>query len=163
MFVQYKLDKSAFSRYTDFLNSTDDMQLNQGRIVQKLYGEIQFNSVSFGYENRIIFDKFDLKIKQGETIAFVGESGSGKSTLIKLLVGLLKPTGGEIMIDNNNLSELKLNSYYNHISYISQESPIFDGTLRENIVFDKDIDDEHIKEILKKVCLFELFSKLKNG
>ena len=163
LFVQYKLDKSAFKRFVDFLNTDNDKQLEKGMEVQKLYGNICFNKVSFHYDERVILHKFDLKIGKSEKIAFVGESGSGKSTLVKLLIGLLKPNEGDIIIDNYNLSQLKLNSYYDHISYISQESPIFDGTLKENLVFDKVVEDEEIIEILKKVSLYELYLKLEQG
>lgn len=163
LFVQYKLDKSAFRRFTDFLNADNDKQLDKGIDVQKLYGNINFNSVSFSYDERVILHRFDLKIEQSEKIALVGESGSGKSTLVKLLIGLLKSNEGELIIDKYSLSRLKLNSYYDHISYISQESPVFDGTLKENLVFDKVIDDDVIIEVLKKVSLYELYIKLEHG
>jgi ATP-binding cassette subfamily B protein len=163
LFVQYKLDKSAFYRFTDFLNTDNDKQLEKGMDVQKLYGNINFNAVSFSYDERVILHKFDLKIEKSEKIALVGESGSGKSTLVKLLIGLLKPNEGEIAIDNYKLSQMKLNSYYDNISYISQESPVFDGTLKENLVFDKVFDNESIIEVLKKVNLYELYLKLEHG
>lgn len=160
LFVQYKLDRTAFSRYTDFLDSADDRQIQQGRHIDRLQGDIILNKLSFAYGGRVIFRNLKLRINHGENVALVGESGSGKSTLIKLLTGLLKPCSGTIVVDNYNLSELCLNSYYDYISYISQESPVFDGTLRENLVFDKKIDDAHIIEVLKKVNLYELYEKL---
>lgn len=163
LFVQYKLDKTAFSLYVDFLNSDDDNHLEEGEAVQIIYGDIAFDKLSFGYDNRIIFNELDLKIGHGENVALVGESGSGKSTLIKLLVGLLKPSSGAIMIDDYDLSEISLNSYYDHISYISQESPVFDGTLKENLVFDKKVDEAEILEVLENVKLSELYAKLEHG
>jgi ATP-binding cassette subfamily B protein len=86
----------------------------------------------------------NLTVNSGEKIAFVGESGSGKSTLIKLLAGLLKPGGGKILVDDYDLSRIDLNSYYDYIDYVPQESSIFDGTLRENLVFNKNVDDKEI-------------------
>lgn len=163
LFVQYKLDRTAFRRYTDFLDSADDKQLEQGIKIQGLKGDISLDKLSFGYGSRAIFHKLNLKIDHGENVALVGESGSGKSTLIKLLAGLLKPGSGTILVDNYNLSELCLNSYYDHISYISQESPVFDGTLRENLIFDKKVNEDQIIEVLKKVNLLELYSKLDKG
>ncbi|QSX04875.1 ABC transporter ATP-binding protein [Sedimentibacter sp. zth1] len=163
LFVQYKLDKTAFERYTEFLDEKEDIQLVRGENIKTLKGDISFSSLNFLYENRVIFDGFNLNIKSGQSVALVGESGSGKSTLIKLLVGLLKPSGGNIKVDNYNLSKVNLNSYYDNIAYISQESPIFDGTLRENLAFDKDIDIEYVKNVLEQVELFDLYSKLENG
>lgn len=163
LFVQYKLDKTAFVLYRNFLNSDDDKHLENGMIIQKVYGDITFDKLSFIYYNRIIFNELDLMISRGENVVLVGESGSGKSTIIKLLVGLLKPSSGEIMIDGYDLSKINLNSYYDHVSYISQESPVFDGTLKENLVFDKEVNEEKIFEVLEKVKLSELYSKLEHG
>ena len=96
-------------------------------------------------------------------IALVGESGSGKSTFIKILLGLLKPTEGTVLIDGNPLSELNLRSYYENLAYISQESPVFDGTLRDNLVFDEAIDDAQLIRVLEQVGLGELCMKLEKG
>jgi ATP-binding cassette subfamily B protein len=163
LFVQYKLDKSAFKRYEEFLNSYDDKQLQQGSDIRKICGKISFDKLCFRYGKRIIFENLSVSIAHGEKVALVGESGSGKSSLIKLLLGLLKPNSGTIWIDKYNLSETNLNSYYDHISYISQESPVFDGTLRENLVFDKVVSDEKLIEVLDKVNLLDLYVKLKDG
>ena len=93
----------------------------------------------------------------------MGESGSGKSTIVKQIIGLLKIDSGNIYVDGNDLSEINLNHFYNYVSYTSQESPIFDGTLRENIVFDKDISDDTIIEVLKHVGLKSFYSALAKG
>lgn len=163
LFVQYKLDKTAYKRYTDFLDAKDDEQLVKGEKVASLEDDISFTGLKFLYDNRVIFDNFNLTIGYSENVAFVGESGSGKSTLVKLLMGLLKPHDGNISIGKYNLSEVDLNSYYGHIAYIPQESPIFDGTLRENLVFEKDIKDEEIIKVLEQVDLIDLYNKLEKG
>ena len=93
----------------------------------------------------------------------VGESGSGKSTIIKLIMGLIKYNKGNILIDNNELSKLNLNYFYDNVSYISQEAPIFDGTLRENLIFDKKIKDTEIVKVLKTVCLDKFYERLECG
>ncbi|NLC19475.1 MAG: ABC transporter ATP-binding protein, partial [Clostridiales bacterium] len=163
IFVQYKLDKAAYRRYSDFLDSRDDEQLYKGRKLSSLRADISYHDIKFSYGNRLILDKFNLTIRQGEKIALVGESGSGKSTLIKLLTGLLKPQDGRIMIGMHDLKDLALDSYYDSIAYISQESPVFDGTLRENLVFDKNIDDCEMIKALKQVELLDLYNKLEKG
>ncbi|PBF65343.1 ABC transporter ATP-binding protein [Clostridioides difficile] len=164
LYIQFKLDKAAYKRYTDILELNNDGQLLAGKEVNLMYGNIEFNEISFLYNNkREIFNKLSLSIKSGEKVAIVGESGSGKSTLIKLLIGLLKPSEGAIFIDDYNLLEMNLNSYYNYVTYVSQDSPIFDGTLRENIVFGKTIKSNDIIEVLEKVGLKNLYLKLEAG
>jgi ATP-binding cassette, subfamily B, bacterial len=163
LFVQYKLDKTAYKRYEEFLDAKDDEQLVRGEKVEALEVDISFNGLKFLYDNRVIFDNFNLNIRSGENVAFVGESGSGKSTLVKLLVGLLKPYDGNITIGKYDLSKVDLNSYYEYITYIPQESPIFDGTLRENLVFEKHIKDDEIIKVLEQVDLIDLYHKLEKG
>lgn len=163
LFVQYKLDKIAFKRYTDFLNADEDTNLFTGKYIGRLKGDIRLNEVAFSYQNKVIMQNINLAIKSGEMIGIVGESGSGKSTFIKLLLGLLKPKEGQIFVDNKNLSEIHLETYYDNIAYISQEAPVFDGTLRENIVFDQVIEEANILEVLEKVHLMKLYHSLPDG
>lgn len=163
LFVQYKLDRSAFSRYTDLLDMPDDVRLNSGKLVDSIEGGVYFSNVCFSYEEKIIFKDLSFEIPPGSSVAFVGESGSGKSTIVKQIIGLIKPESGDIYIDRNNLLELNLNHFYKYISYTSQESPIFNGTLRENIAFDKDISDDTIIKVLERVGLTSFYSKLPKG
>jgi ATP-binding cassette subfamily B protein len=163
LFVQYKLDKTAFDRYRSLLLQPEDEQLGSGKKVIKLSGSIGFEKVSFTYGKRKVLEDLCLSIKQGEKIALVGESGSGKSTLLKLLLGFIKPDNGKIWIDAYDLSQMNLDSYYEHISYIPQESPVFDGTLKENLVFDQKVDDAIIKEGLDLVSLSELYTNSEKG
>ena len=79
----------------------------------------------------------DKTIRRGEKVAFVGESGSGKSTLAKILVGLLKYETGDVLFDEKPLKKFSLELLYEKVSYISQDTPVFDGTVRENLVFDR--------------------------
>ena len=93
----------------------------------------------------------------------MGESGSGKSTLAKILVGLLKYEKGEVLFDGKPLKGFSLESLYERVSYFPQNTPVFDGTIRENLVFDKEIPEEDIKNSLKNVQLFPLLASLDNG
>ena len=162
-YVQYKLEKIAFGRYTAFLDAKEDDRLTQGQPVAELRGDISFSQVSFNYNKRTIFDAFNLHIKQGTATAFVGESGSGKSTAVKLLVGLLHPDNGRITVDGLDLKQVNLNSYYEHIAYLPQEPSVFDGTLRENLIFDEDREDATLITAIEKMGLGDLYSKLEKG
>ncbi|OOM74960.1 lipid A export ATP-binding/permease protein MsbA [Clostridium puniceum] len=140
------------------------MELVVFRTNKRFKDEIsKFKNVCFSYEEKNIFKNLSFNIAAGSSVTLVGESGSGKSTIVKQIIGLLKVDKGNIYIDNNDLSEINLNHFYNYVSYTSQESPIFDETLRENIVFDKEISDNEIIEALKGVGLVSFYSSLSKG
>jgi ATP-binding cassette subfamily B protein len=163
-YVQYKLDKVAFARYSDFMDTKDEPRLTEmGEIISEIKGNISFSEVGFDYNGCKILNDFNLDIRNGKKIAFVGESGSGKSTVVKLLVGLLRPQTGYIEVDGFNLNQINLNSYYEHIAYLPQEPSIFDGTLRENLVFDEVTDDTKLIEVIEKVGLGDMYAKLDKG
>ena len=161
--VYYKLEKIAFARYTEFLDAKEDTRLTQGEEVNGLNGNISFINTGFQYDGREILTDFSLHIEQGKTTALVGESGSGKSTVVKLIVGLLHPHSGHIEVDGFDLTKINLNSYYKHIAYLPQEPPVFNGTLRENLVFDDPMDDTLLIEAIRKTGLNDLYSKLEKG
>jgi len=163
LYVQYKLDKIAFGRYAEFLDTKEDDRLIRGETLSNVGGNVSFSQIEFFYNDRKIFNDFNLNILQNTTTAFVGESGSGKSTAIKLLVGLLKPHNGCITVDGLDLQCVNINNYYAHIAYLPQEPSIFDGTLRENLVFDEEIDDIALITAIDKVGLNGLYSKLEKG
>ena len=163
-YVDYKLNKVTVKRFIKLLETKDDEALVSGFVPTQIDGEIAFKNVSYSYvEGKKIIDDLSFEIKKNSSIALVGESGSGKSTIIKLIMGLIKYDEGEILIDGHELSKLNLNSFYDNVTYVSQEAPIFDGTLRENLVFDKDVSEDEILKVLKLVCLDKFYEKLENG
>lgn len=163
-YIDYKLNKVTVKKYIEFLDTKDDYALNNGKIVNDIKGNIELKNVSFNYTDiKKLIDNLSFKIESNSKVAFVGESGSGKSTIIKLIMGFIKYTDGKILIDSKELSSLNLNTLYDNITYVSQEAPIFDGSLRENLIFDKDISDEKILEVLKIVCLEKFYNRLENG
>ncbi len=163
LYVQYKLDKEAYGRFVEFLNLKDDKQLTTGLAIKSDVGAIAVKHLSFQYETRTILDDLSLSIKKGEKIAFVGESGSGKSTLIKLLLGLLKYDKGEIRLDDMELRDICLMSLYNKVRYLSQDTPVFDGSIKENLVFNKNVPEESIWNALREVQLSYFVEKLATG
>lgn len=162
-YVDYKLNKVTVDKYISFLDSYDDERIGNGKKIKDLSGRVLFKNVNYGYSDKLIIEDLSFEIKKNSSVAFVGESGSGKSTIIKLIMGLLKYEEGSILIDDVELSKLDLNSFYDLVSYVSQEAPIFDGTLRENLVFDKDVDDDEILRVLDLVCLDKFYSRLSDG
>ena len=163
LYVQYKLDKASYKRFEEFLDLKDDNQLRNGDAIHTDIGEISIKNLSFQYEERKIIDDLSLFIKRGQKIAFVGESGSGKSTVIKILLGLLKYNQGEICLGDMELSRICLNNLYDKVSYISQDVPIFDGTIKENLVFEKNVSKEQMLDALSEVQLSHLVENLAEG
>lgn len=163
-YVDYKLNKVTVNKYIELLDIKDDEALNSGLKLKELGGNVEFKNVSYSYNNeKNIINNLSFKINKNSSVALVGESGSGKSTIIKLIMGLIKYDKGNILIDGKELSKLNLNSFYDNVTYVSQEAPIFDGTLRENLIFDKKIPDEEIIKVLNLVCLDKFYEKLENG
>ena len=163
LFVQFRLDSSAFGRYADFLDLPEESRLFEGKKLPEFHGDINIRKAVFSYHDMPVLKEVSLSISPGEKVALAGNSGSGKSTLIKLIAGLLKTEEGSISIDGNDLNRLNLDSYYRHITYIPQESPVFDGTLRENLFFDALLPDEDAIRILNKVQLKGWFDNLPDG
>ncbi|MDY5997797.1 MAG: ABC transporter ATP-binding protein [Erysipelotrichaceae bacterium] len=163
LYVQYKLDKASYKRFEEFLGLKDDDQLRNGNAISAAVGEIAIKNLSFQYEERKIIDDLSLSIKKGEKIAFVGESGSGKSTLIKILLGLLKYNQGEVRLGDKELSGICLNDLYDRVSYLSQDAPVFDGTIKENLVFEKKVLEEQMLDALSEVQLSHLVENLAEG
>ncbi len=163
LYVQYKLDKASYERFEEFLDLKDDNQLRNGNAINTDIGEIAIKNLSFQYEERKIIDDLSLFIKRGQKIAFVGESGSGKSTVIKILLGLLKYNQGEICLGDMKLSGICLNNLYDKVSYISQDVPVFDGTIKENLVFEKNVSEEQMLDALSEVQLSHLVENLAEG
>ena len=163
-YVDYKLNKVTVKKYIDFLDAKEDENLNKGLLLKDVKGKIELKDISYAYNHeKEIIKNLSLEIPSNSSIALVGESGSGKSTIIKLIMGLIKYETGHLLIDDKELSDLNLNSFYDKVSYVSQEAPIFDGTLRENLVFDKKIKEEEILKVLKLVSLDTFAERLENG
>ena len=163
LYVQYKLDKASFKRFEEFLGLKEDVQLRNGNAINADVGEIAIKNLSFQYGERKIIDDLSLSIKKGEKIAFVGESGSGKSTLIKILLGLLKYNQGKVRLGDMELSGICLNNLYDRVSYLSQDAPVFDGTIKENLVFEKKVSEEQMLGALSEVQLSHLVENLAEG
>ena len=103
-------------------------------------GEIEqlaFKQVGFQHQtaNFKAIDQISFEAKKGETIAFVGPSGAGKSTLVKLLVGLYEPQEGEILVNGVNTAQIDMSALRNQISFVTQDTQLFAGTIKENLAF----------------------------
>ncbi len=133
------------------------------------FKKIYLKKVSFSYNinsPKKIFNDLDLVIEKNNTIGIMGSSGSGKSTLLDLICGILTPLTGKILLDDDHLSEEKLYSWQNKISYISQKNYLLNGSIIENIAFAEnpsDVDMNRVKEAIKFSKLEKLVNDKRNG
>lgn len=127
---------------------------------------IIFRNVSFSYGHKPILKNINLEVKRGEIIAIVGLSGEGKTTLVNLIPRFYDPIEGKIDIDGCDIKQLKLKSLRRQIAIVSQETFLFNDTIRANIVYgsaNSQIANEKIVEIAKAASAHEFIEKLPNG
>ena len=132
-------------------------------------GEIEhlaFKQVGFQHQtaNFKAIDQISFEAKKGETIAFVGPSGAGKSTLVKLLVGLYEPQEGEILMNGVNTAQIDMSALRNQISFVTQDTQLFAGTIKENLAFvAPDATEEDMLLALTKASCANILDKGGNG
>ena len=132
-------------------------------------GEIEhlrFSNVSFRHRNALGYalENISFDVGRGKTIAFVGPSGSGKSTLVKLLVGLYQPISGEIQYDGISSKEIRFNRLRKQLGFVTQETQLYSGTIRENMQFVKpDATDSEIWEALEKASALNIVHNAGKG
>lgn len=119
---------------------------------------LELKNVSYHVDNRDIINNISLKIEQGDTIAIVGPSGSGKSTLMRLINNLISPTEGELYLNGEPYDQIDPETLRMKISYLLQESDLFDRTIGENLAFPAEarndkFDRKRAKYLLKSVGL----------
>jgi subfamily B ATP-binding cassette protein MsbA len=116
----------------------DVRQKKNARRLGRLEGGITFDRVTFGYDaERPVLRDVSLEVKPGEVIALVGASGAGKSTLVQLVPRFFDPQEGRIAIDGNDLRDVDLRSLRSQIGMVAQETLLFSGTVRENLLYGK--------------------------
>jgi len=127
---------------------------------------IRFQDVVFHHKTAAhnAIDGISFGVQTGDTIAFVGPSGSGKSTLVKLLVGLYKPVEGVIFFNEQSSSDIRYNELRRQIGFVTQDTQLFAGTIKENLLFVKpDATDDEVEEALHKASCDYLLSRSSNG
>lgn len=127
---------------------------------------LKFEEVIFRHKTASTnsIDNLSFTVKKGETIAFVGPSGSGKSTLVKLLVGLYKPTSGDILFNNTSYRHIHYNAFRREVGFVTQDTQLFAGTVRDNLLFvQPNASDEAITETLEKAAFTPVLQRTGKG
>jgi ATP-binding cassette, subfamily B, bacterial len=135
-------------------------------VVIKDISTLEFNEVTFKHQSAMTnaLNGISFNAKVGETIAFVGPSGAGKTSLIKLLVGLYRPLSGKILYNNISGEEIDLDQLREQIGFVTQDSQLFAGTIRENLLFvNPHATDEQCLDVLNKAACQNLLARADKG
>jgi subfamily B ATP-binding cassette protein MsbA len=133
--------------------------------LEAVNGDIAFENVSFAYEqDKEVIRNINIHAPRGSVTALVGSSGSGKSTIASLVSSFLIPHSGKITIDGKDLSKVTLNSYRKHLGVVLQDDFLFEGTIRENIIFPRpNASEEAIQEAVKAAYVNEFTDRFEKG
>ncbi len=131
----------------------------------KVVGNIEFKHVSFGYDtDRLIIKDFSAKAKAGSKIAIVGPTGAGKTTLVNLLMKFYDINSGDILIDGVSIKNLTRENIHELFIMVLQDTWVFEGTIKENIIYNKkNVSEEQVREVCKTVGLDHVINSLNNG
>jgi len=127
---------------------------------------LEFRNVGFKHQSaqQSAINNISFKADTGETIAFVGPSGAGKSTLMKLLVGLYRPQKGKILYNNLNEEEINFEDLRRQIGFVTQDTQLFSGTIRENLTFvNPEATDDDVQDVLQKASCQNLLARAEKG
>jgi len=134
-------------------------------VLQNLKGEIVFDDVSFAYqEGKEVLNNINFKVPSGSVTALVGSSGSGKSTIAGLSATFLNPKSGTITIDNQDMSKVQLSSYRKNLGVVLQDEFLFEGTIRDNILFPRpNASETELQNAVKAAYVNEFTDRFDDG
>ena len=124
---------------------------------------IVFDNVKLNYGEKEALKGISFSVKKGEKLALVGDSGGGKSSIVNLLIRFYDPTEGEILFDNIDYKQLKLDNLREKIAIVTQRVYIFNDTVAANVAYGKDIDIDKVRDCLSKAYALDFVDKLENG
>jgi ATP-binding cassette, subfamily B, bacterial len=152
----------AAPRVFEILKMEESEDLQAGRHLEHVEGEIRFVDVAFQYDDkRLILDHVNMEVRPHQTVALVGATGSGKTTMFQLLTRLYEPNAGQILLDGTPTSELSKASLRDAIGYVSQDSYMFNTTVRENLLLGKfDATDDELWEALRLASAADFVERL---
>ena len=166
LYTQIQEARGAIQRVYEILDTQPIIQNPENPVpLENITGSIQFENVFFGYQDtpQVIHDaSFD--VLPGQTVALVGPSGAGKSTIIKLLFRFFDPNSGVIRLDGHDIRTLDRKSFLSQIALVPQETLLFGGTIRENILYGKlDATESELEEAAQKANAHEFITNMEKG
>ena len=166
---QIRQEKFSLDLIVKFLKETEFIEPNINRKnlnILELKNTIRFENICSNYKENKVLENINIEIKKGDVIGIVGKTGAGKSTFIDLLLGLKKPSSGNIFIDENKMDDYLFREFRSSVSSVPQDYFLLDRTIEENIVVDKyksAIDYDLLKKVVDISMLNEFINSLRNG
>ncbi|MCK0161515.1 ABC transporter ATP-binding protein [Allomuricauda sp. F6463D] len=157
---------AGLDRTEELMNLEEESDDENRKIVlDNVVGRMSFSDVCFSYEeDKEILHNITFDVEPGQVIALVGSSGSGKSTIAGLAASFLNPDSGTITIDGHDLSNVNLNSFRQHLGVVLQDDFLFEGTIRENILFPRpNASEEKLQEAIKAAYVDEFTNRFDKG
>ncbi|WP_340201962.1 ABC transporter ATP-binding protein [Ascidiimonas sp. W6] len=157
---------AGLDRTEELMNMPSEDALLQRNIeLESLTGDIHFNNISFEYEEGIeVLHNINFTAPSGSITALVGSSGSGKSTIAGLAASFLNPKSGTITVDNQDLATIKLSSYRKYLGVVLQDDFLFEGTIRENILFPRpNASEAELQDAVKAAYVNEFTDRFEKG
>ena len=166
LYTQIQEASGAIRRVYEILDTAPAIDNPENPIfLENITGRIQFENVSFGYRQESeILHNISFDVRPGQTVALVGPSGAGKSTVIKLLHRFFDASQGSIRLDEHDIRSLDRKSFLSQIALVPQETLLFGGTVKENILYGKlDATDQELEDAAKKANAHDFIVDLENG
>lgn len=164
---QFQRGMTGIERFTELMDANIDIFDEEGAVpLQNVEGKITFKHVSFEYpdDHTPVLADIDLTIKPGEKVALVGPSGGGKTTLCNLLPRFYDPTEGEILLDDQNIKKVTLQSLRSNVGVVQQDVYLFSGSVYENIAYGKPgASKEEVIKAAKLAGAHDFIEELKDG
>ncbi|MEK5029545.1 ABC transporter ATP-binding protein [Paenibacillus sp. FSL M7-1046] len=158
---------AAGKRVFEFLDAEEmDNESHKEGHLETAAGKVKFEHVQFAYDNsdKLVIKDFSAEVKPGQKVAIVGPTGAGKTTLVNLLIRFNELMGGEIYIDDTPISSLTRENIHDLFCMVLQDTWLFEGTIRENLVYNKTgVTDKEIEEACKSVGLHHFIQTLSAG
>ena len=157
---------AGLDRTEELMNMTPESDEEERvLLLEQVKGDMVFENVSFAYEEeKEVLHDISFQVKSGSVVALVGSSGSGKSTIAGLAASFLNPQSGKITIDGQDMSKVNLNSFRQHLGVVLQDDFLFEGTIRENILFPRpNASEEELHEAVKAAYVDEFTDRFDEG
>jgi ATP-binding cassette subfamily B protein len=163
--MSYREAEASLNNFNDLMTKVPEIEAANPKHLGKIE-QLHFRDVVFKHKSvqHYAIDHISFNVQVGETIAFVGPSGSGKSTLMKLLVGLYRPMGGSILYNQLDENSIDFNDLRGQIGFVTQDTQLFSGTIRENLMFvNPKATESDLLDVLQKASCNGLLERAEHG